>query len=369
MTIKAADGAAPIIDGSGINGVFKIWHSGSDFNGGEVVIEGFDITGNSTTSIAVTAAMCATGDTTKIVIRDNDFHGMVGGFNAWGSGSFCTETDQEARVENVEIIGNEFYDLGVTGVQGGFGVYLEGLSDWTSAGNQFAAMVEDNVFRNILYVSGTEGGVGIGIESPNAANNEAANARIANNIFEDTVNIGIGILAGDVMDTEIVGNSFATNTVGVNYPGTGTVDASRNWWGSADGPVSSQIVGSVNYTPWYATATTTPATQNVSVERIGEIVAYSDTIQGAIDAASAGDTINVAAGTYTHQTESSPYAGMIVIDKGLTLRAADGVRPVLDGSGDDGVIKIWPQALEDGFPVVIEGFEITGNAVVSCQVV
>lgn len=89
-----------------------------------------------------------------------------------------------------------------------------------------------------------------------------------------------------------------------------------------------------------------------------------ETIQEAIDAASAGDTITVAAGTYNYASENpdnSP-AGMIHIDKGITLKAADGATPVLDGSGGDGVIKIWPQALEDGFPVVVEGFEIIGGA-------
>jgi hypothetical protein len=87
-------------------------------------------------------------------------------------------------------------------------------------------------------------------------------------------------------------------------------------------------------------------------------------IQAAIDDADAGDTIEVGDGTYTYATENpdnSP-AGMIHIGKGITLQAADGVRPVLDGSGNDGVIKIWPAALEDGYPVVLKGLEITGDA-------
>jgi len=85
-----------------------------------------------------------------------------------------------------------------------------------------------------------------------------------------------------------------------------------------------------NRIAWYATATTTPTTENVSVERAGEIVAYSDTIQGAIDAASSGDTINVAAGTYVE-------VGQIVIDKDLSIVGEDKtttiIKPAQDTAG------------------------------------
>ncbi|MBA7576657.1 hypothetical protein ES708_18498 [subsurface metagenome] len=84
------------------------------------------------------------------------------------------------------------------------------------------------------------------------------------------------------------------------------VDAANNWWGATNGP-SGQGPGdgdavseNVDFMPWYATETTTPEREYVTV-RIGateDVRAYSDTIQGGINAALAGDTINVAAGTY-----------------------------------------------------------------------
>jgi len=101
---------------------------------------------------------------------------------------------------------------------------------------------------------------------------------------------------------------------------TGMINAERNWWGHATGadhasnphgtgqggsPVSDHI----DFTPWYATSTTNPTTENVTVTH-NPVIAYSDTIQGGIDAALADDMLEIAAGTFSE----SP-----VIDKNLTL--------------------------------------------------
>jgi parallel beta-helix repeat protein len=68
------------------------------------------------------------------------------------------------------------------------------------------------------------------------------------------------------------------------------------------------------------------------------------TIQAAVDAASAGDTIIVRDGTYTEN---------ITLDKSITIKG-EGM-PVLDGSGVSSVITI----IADG--CTIDGFKITGG--------
>lgn len=105
------------------------------------------------------------------------------------------------------------------------------------------------------------------------------------------------------------GSAYGLGAVAMNF-GTATLDAQKNFWGDATGPsgqgsgVGSTAVGSgtVDFTPWYATSTTTITTENVTVDTglagTSDDIAYSDTIQGGLDAASATNTVTVAAGTY-----------------------------------------------------------------------
>ncbi len=132
-------------------------------------------------------------------------------------------------------------------------------------------------------------------------------------------------------------NMISDNTLYGFYNGHSgeVVDARYNWWGhptgarevdeagSEENPHGSSALGGsvtddIDFIPWYAAPTTTPSTEYVSVEH-NPIIAYSDTIQGGVDAALSGDTINVAAGTYTEQ---------IVINKDLIVQGSSGAKIV-----------------------------------------
>ena len=308
LTIQAADDGndvRPVIDGTGIDGAFKIW--ATTFTGGQVVIEGFEITGDSTTDIAITAPMHDSGDPTKIIVRDNIIHGMNGGIDLWGSGSF----DAEKLVNNVEITNNEFYDLGQDGAVG-FGIMLEDLKDDA----QFAALVEHNLFRDI-YNGSDDSGVGIVIPRADAANGETVNVRIAANTFESTVSLGVAVLAGDAAPVEIVNNTFAGAGLFVENISSGPINALSNWWASETGPEAGQVVGSAKYNPWCYTADCTEL-----------YLAETGLIQDAVDVAAAGETIHVAPGTYVE--------GITQIDKDVTIIGTGSSKPIITPAEDTG---------------------------------
>ena len=78
----------------------------------------------------------------------------------------------------------------------------------------------------------------------------------------------------------------------------------------------------------------------------------STTIQGAIDMASAGDTIDVDAGTYNET---------VTIDKALTvLGVFDGVDPSSSGRGAESIISATYAVIIASNDVVFDGFEISG---------
>ena len=83
------------------------------------------------------------------------------------------------------------------------------------------------------------------------------------------------------------------------------------------------------------------------------------TLRGALSAASPGDTVLVAPGTYTEPTESTPYGpSMVVMASGVVLRSAEGPDvTVLDARGEGRTVYIG-----NADPSTrVEGFTVTGG--------
>jgi len=252
VTIKAATGARPIIDGSNFDGIFKI-HPSALLPGNTVKIEGFELTGNLLTGIAITMQGCFDVTPAHVVINDNWFHGMLGGIHMWGASSYLP-SGWTSAVANVEITNNKFYNLvhNPSGTEQGFGLLLYGAANWATAGNDYAYKVENNEFSNIQS-NNINPGVGIAIDHMGETW-QAANVYISGNKFT-TVPAGIIINDGDVTDTKIENNGFISNSayaVLVQNVENSPVNATCNWWGTNDADViPTKIFGPVTWVPFW----------------------------------------------------------------------------------------------------------------------
>ncbi|MBZ0243193.1 MAG: right-handed parallel beta-helix repeat-containing protein, partial [Bacteroidales bacterium] len=133
------------------------------------------------------------------------------------------------------------------------------------------------------------------------------------------IKVSSGVTTSSALTFLINENNLSGNTTwGLTNSSSGAVNATCNWWGTADGSaIAAFISGDAEYLP-YSTSD-----NPVNCDGVGPVVVYEGntanirsthfTIQAGIDAAVAGDVIKVAAGIYNE---------FVVIDKALTLQGA-----------------------------------------------
>lgn len=122
-----------------------------------------------------------------------------------------------------------------------------------------------------------------------------------------------------VKENKIVNNATSRG-YGINASEKSTGNtATLNWWGSAGGPGEDGANGvsdNVAYDPWYADEELETLGSDKPVINVTQMTTH-ETIQAAIDAASDGDTIQVAAGTYEENIK--------IAIQGITLKAVGDV--------------------------------------------
>ncbi|MDZ7742416.1 MAG: hypothetical protein U5Q03_11865 [Bacteroidota bacterium] len=136
-----------------------------------------------------------------------------------------------------------------------------------------------------------------------------------NTIIDNTTGIAVGYDESDA-STVTAHNNLITGNTSYGISSTNpSVDATCNWWGTAvASEIDALIDGDVTWTPYLQTADG-PCGGIQPVHNVTQSIYYT-TIQGAIDDATAGDVIEVAAGNYVEE---------ITIDKALTLRGLPGM--------------------------------------------
>jgi parallel beta-helix repeat protein len=242
----------------------------------------------------------AGGALNDVLIDSNKITGNV------NAGIGISPTDTTKPASNITISNN-------TIDSNGRGIYLFDTLSSTITGND---ITNDTV--------PTDGGtsVGIGIDGDvhgltitgNNIHNGAGNGiRVINENVNANQNVTIN-------DNSIFG--FTSHSVLVDSGGyTGTLDATKNWWGTNDAAtINGQISGNVAFSPYLDSGTNSitsgPGFQgdhsHLDVTTLGQQVGTVGPIEAAIQAAPAGGTVTIQAGTYTE--------GDVVINKNLTLQ-------------------------------------------------
>lgn len=188
------------------------------------------------------------------------------------------------------------------------------VRDFAEAGKGIGGQFLDTEIINNI-VAGYVDGAGLTFEE-HYGRDLSENVNVEGNTF---IGNSLGIYVFDTQTTltgiTVNFNSIAGNSwYGVWNQGGETLDATKNWWGSAGGPggagpgVGDDISTKVLYSPWLgADLGTEPMTWGVDT---------TSSIQNAIDTVDPGDTIVVRAGDYWEDLN---------IDESLTLQSAGGV--------------------------------------------
>ncbi|GEM_PF-3142808 len=233
------------------------------------------------------------------------------------------------------VEGNEIYNCGSENGA----LYLYGADNATVSNNK----IHDNTAIGIL-IHNTDNVTGTGNEVYN--NNDSDDSKYAGSAGIWATNSATNIDFST--DNQVYGNTDYE----VKNENAGVLLATHNWWGSATGPDAAKIYGNVEYCPWLDAA---PPAGTATGPVVNQDTAQGYcSIQDAIDDATAGDTINVAAGTYTET---------ITVNKDVTLTGANqGVDPA--GSTDRG-----SESLIDGEITItaagatLNGFKTDGHRV------
>ena len=269
----------------------------------------------------------------------------------------------------------------------------DGLGDWDYASIHLEPTATDCIIDGNAVSDGING-IQTWANNTTITNNEiydmgltyAEEKDVDGRIYKNSaILIGSNWGDGDIDPTGIVieKNNIHDNYWGLFYSAdlSNGVTASGNWWGAESGPSGvgigsgNAISANVDYDPWYSNEAMTQLASNKPVHNAIQDT-YHETIQAAIDAATAGDTINVVAGTYNENLIIDESVNLLGPNAGINpnteTRVAEAVISMETVSGGDnlGIVNIVGGAgntVFDGFEVrtetligTVRGIEING---------
>jgi len=253
-------------------------------------------------------------------IQGNEFDGTIGGVPGAG---YCTVN--AGQLGNVQILDNWAHDLA-------YSPFQVGIIGGTVARNHIERIYPYPGYYGYCFqlwggIWGTAVSNNVLVEDNIFEFNDIPGATLPIHGF-DITGADVGVTGVDGTTIHLKDNTFLDGgivpaSLAVRHRGDPTkpADAIENWWGAASGPyhatanpggTGGRVGDYVAFDPWWADAGMTVPGSNLPVHNVTRGLYYAG-IQAAINAATAGDVIQVAAGSYVEA---------ITINKSLTLRGA-----------------------------------------------
>ncbi len=222
------------------------------------------------------------------------------GITVQSDGPSCCGGATGAYITGVTISGNTIQNNLSGGSSQGDGIDIYDVNGGTVSGNTITGAAHDGVLiggsGNIAFTNNQFSGNGLAFADPNAAGIDFGG--------QPSGNGGPNPLGGFTAHS----NSFIGNRNGIWNYDAASVNATDNWWGSANGPqhasntfnVGSQgdkTSDNVTFVPWLNAAPPT-GVSFAPVTTTSPVGSYSS-IQAGVNASASGGTVNAVAGTFT----------------------------------------------------------------------
>ncbi len=312
------------------------------------------------------------GDSGGGTVEDCDFMNIAhtpAGYQGRGINNYGQHVEVlNCTFSNIYRIGVFTYNPTASTLISGCTYTGKGDGDWLDygfeAGNGGEITVAGSTITNCKGVASVDGSTSAAI-LVTTYYGEGTQATINENTFTgNSGGIAVGYDEEDTSAVEAHYNNIEGNTdYGIDSTSTAaSVNATLNWWGSANGPKHAttnpyssgdEVSDDITYSPWLDAAYPEGNPREYNVKNITQDTTYNF-IQAAIDAASDNDTINVLTGEY---------AGAIV-DRAVKLYGAeDGTSVIVSGVP----YKVDNDALHSAFRPEADGVEIR-NFTINCDV-
>lgn len=377
LTLLGAGAGATVVDGSSAGSGLGTFHlpSGSSNIQIGATGQGFHILGLDGPAGIEKAAIYLQGTQSNITIIDNEIEArgdaaLMGEYNA---------SNNNIVIDNNLISGQTFNGANPAGVGSGAQFTLLNVPRQAVVfgGGGGTTNTMNFTFTNNV-ISATTGGQSITDNSGNPiAPTDQGNMLVTLDL------IGTNVISGNTFSGTTVSWYAALRTRGTGYTiednlfngsylvgmasGSNAVDATLNYWGDVSGPynatnnpcgVGKAIPNNVSFAPYYTDASlTTTANGASSVMNISQNTSHCS-IQAAVDAANATDTIVASAGEFLEQVEINKDLVLMGQGKGVTTIVGSANMPLYFTTSGDNYPIVY---VHDAAKVIIKDLTVDGD--------